>query len=185
MNKGICAATGDVIGTLNSDDLFANDSVIETIARAFNNPQVEVVFGDLVYVDQKDSSRIVRYWKSSPFRSGTFSQGWVPPHPTFYVRSDVYRRYGMFDLSYRLAADLELMLRLLERHKVISHYIPEVLVRMRMGGATNKSLRNIIRGNIEIRDAFAKNLIPFPLMYLITKSLSRISQFFIRPTEYK
>ena len=146
MNKGIAFASGDIVGFLNADDFYVNDSVLETVAKLFaDDPTLEACYADLMYVDQFDKTRIVRYWKSSPFLSGSFARGWCPPHPTFFVRRSVYERFGGFDLGYRIAADVELMMRFLEVNKLRVKYVPDAWVKMRMGGTTNKNWFKIRR----------------------------------------
>ena len=182
MNKGIGMATGDVIGLLNSDDVFADRDSLREVATAMQDPDVDCCYGDLVYVDSGDLSRIVRYWKSRPYEAGLFRKGWVPPHPTFYVRRHVYERFGGFDLSYRLAADFELMLRLLVKHQIRSVHIPKVLVKMRLGGATNQSLTNIFRQNVEIYRSARQHQIGMSVMkFVLGKIWTRSAQFLSRP----
>ena len=177
MNKGFHFALGDVIGFLNSDDFFANHNSVSCIANAFKDNLVEACFADLVYVSY-DKSKIVRYWRSSPFKKNKFSHGWAPPHPTFYVRSKIVHKLGYFDLKYKLASDFEFMLRYLETEQVCSVYIPSCLVHMRLGGATNKSFRNIIIQNFEILDSFESNNINISLFkFLLFKYFNRLSQF--------
>lgn len=176
MNKGLGWASGEVIGFLNADDLFADEYSLSRVASAFADPEVEACFGDLVYVSQ-DNKRVVRYWKSRPFQHGSFANGWSPAHPTFYVRRTALERLGRFDLSFRLAADTEFMLRYLEKAFVRATYIPHVQVRMRVGGATNRSLRNIVRQNGEIFRALDKNAVPFSrFSFLLHKLGSRVWQ---------
>lgn len=134
MNKGIGLATGEVVGFINADDFYADDTVLTRVAAAFSDPAVDACFADLLYVDQHDSRRIVRYWKSCAYRPGMFERGWVPPHPTFFARRSVYEKLGGFNLDFPLAADMELMLRFLAVHKIRSVYLPETLIKMRMGG---------------------------------------------------
>lgn len=157
MNKGLSRATGEVIGFLNADDFYADTNVLARVAKVFeDDPSVEACFGDLVYVSE-DNSKIVRYWKSRPYEKGSFALGWCPAHPTFYIRRSALERLGQFDLTYWLAADIEFMMRYLERGAVRSAYIPSVQVRMRVGGVTNQSLRNILQQNREIFHALRKN----------------------------
>lgn len=183
MNKGIALATGDVVGLLNSDDVFADRNSLLAVASAMQDADIDCCYGDLVYVDSSDLGRIIRYWKSRPFAPGLFRKGWVPPHPTFYVRRHVYERYGGFDLTYRLAADFELMLRFLEKHRVRSVHIPRVLVKMRLGGATNRSLSNIWRQNVEIYRSARKHGIDMsPIQFMLGKFWARSSQFLSRPS---
>lgn len=177
MNKGIALASGEVIGFLNSDDFFANAEVLSKIADAFQDSAVDACYADLVYVSQ-DNSRVVRYWKSKPFAKGYFAKGWCPAHPTFYIRQSALQRFGLFDLSFKLAADFELMARYLESGAIKSVYIPHVLVRMRIGGTSNQSYRNVWKQNKEIFMALQKNEISFRALSFVThKLLNRISQY--------
>lgn len=177
MNKGLALATGEIVGFLNSDDFFVDSSVLTKIASVFQDESVDACYGDLVYVSQ-DSSRVVRYWRSKPFVNGIFAKGWCPAHPTFYVRKSVIDRLGFFDQSFKLAADMEFMMRYLEHGKIHSVYIPDVLVKMRVGGATNQSWKNIVLQNKEIFIALQKNGMQFSkLLFLLRKLTSRLGQF--------
>jgi glycosyltransferase involved in cell wall biosynthesis len=176
MNKGLALATGEVVGFLNSDDFYADQRVLQRIAKAFEDPTVQACHGDLLYVTQ-DKSRVVRYWKSRPFRQGDFAKGWCPAHPTFYIRKSLLERLGPFDLTYKLASDVEFMMRYLERGRVKAAYLPHVLVRMRVGGATNESWRNIVRQNREIFQALRKHGLPYStLSFWAHKLFSRLWQ---------
>lgn len=177
MNKGLSRATGDVIGFLNADDFYSDADVLARLAKAFeDDPSVEACFGDLFYVTE-DNQSVVRYWKSQPFAPGSFARGWSPAHPTFYIRRSALDRLGSFDLSYRLAADTEMMMRYLEKGRVRSAYIPGVHVSMRVGGATNGSLRNIFLQNQEIFRALKKNGVPYSLVsFMLHKLASRFWQ---------
>jgi len=182
MNKGIQHAEGEIIGTLNADDIYAHDHVLETVAKVFASQRVESCYADLVYVDRQDLSRIVRYWKSRPFKPGLFARGWIPAHPTFFVRRSVYRRYGGFDLQYALQSDFELAMRFLEVHRISATYIPEIFVKMRLGGATNKSIKNIVKGNLEsYRACRFHGLQIYAVPFFVNKFLSRLPQFLRRP----
>ncbi len=183
MNKGINLASGDVIGFINSDDFYASPTVLEIVAAAFVDPEVQACWGDLCYVKQHQPSRIVRYWRSSLFLPGAFARGWCPPHPTFFVRREVLERFGAFDLNFRIAADMELMARLIEVHRIRAVYIPQVLVHMRMGGTTNRSLRNILRQNREIWAALKLHRLNPSLPSFIGRKLAaRARQFMARPS---
>jgi glycosyltransferase involved in cell wall biosynthesis len=178
MNKGLSLSSGDVIGFLNSDDFYADSSVLEKIASVFQDLSVEASYADLVYVSQ-DNSRVDRYWKSKPYKKGDFAKGWAPAHPTFYIRRSALDRLGLFDLSFKLAADTEFMIRYLERGGVKSVYIPHILVRMRLGGATNQSWSNIYKQNREIFLAFQKNGLSYTSSYFwLNKLMSRAKQYF-------
>lgn len=182
MNKGIAMATGNVIGFINADDFYASPDVLASVMQIFEDTTVEACYGDLCYVRQEETGSIVRYWRSFDFTPGLFLRGWCPPHPTFFVRRDVYERCGGFDLSYKIAADVELMMRFLEVHRIRARYIPKILVKMRMGGTTNRSLSNIVKQNREIWRAFRENgLLPSWVCFVTGKLLSRGKQFISRP----
>lgn len=182
MNKGIALATGDVIGTLNADDFYANENILEDISQVFMESSIDACYGDLVYVNQQDTNKIVRYWKSQDYVSGLFKSGWMPAHPTFFVRKIVYERLGGFNLDYKIAADFELLFRFLEQHKIKSAYIPKVMVRMRVGGETNKSFSNIVKQNKEIVSILRKQYPDFSaLKFLFKKIINRLFQFLQRP----
>jgi GT2 family glycosyltransferase len=177
MNKGLGRATGEVIGFLNSDDFYADSTVLKKVASAFEDDSVEACFADLVYV-MPDNSRVARYWKSKPFTKGDFAKGWCPAHPTFYIRKSALDRLGMFDQSFKLAADVEFMMRYLESGAIKSIYIPHVFVRMRLGGATNQSWGNVWKQNKEIFVALKKNCVSFsPLVFWTHKIFSRAWQY--------
>ncbi len=182
MNKGINIAKGDIIGFLNSDDLYENNEVITKVVKEFqNDASLEACYADLVYVGKFNTSKIIRYVKSSQFKAGMFSKGWCPPHPTFFVRRSVYDTLGNFDLNYYIASDVDLMMRFLEIHKIKSRYIPEIWVKMRVGGTTNRNFKNIYLQNLEILNSFNKNgLIVNPISFFIYKIISRLKQFFKR-----
>lgn len=176
MNKGIAMATGDVIGILNADDIYAHSDVLQEAASAFDDGAIDCCYGDLVYVSE-DLSQHVRYWKSSVYDASLFSKAWVPPHPTFFVRKEAYKKCGGFDLQYKLAADYELMLRFLWKFKLKSTYIPDTLIHMRLGGATNNSIKNIVSGNREIYKAAKSHGLQIGLGFVIRKLANRLSQF--------
>jgi glycosyltransferase len=177
LNKGIARANGEIVGFLHSDDLFADSSVLSRISAAFADPRVDAAYGDLLYVNKDDPSRVVRTWRSDAFSPNRLARGWMPPHPTFYVRRTVYQKLGGYDTSYRIAADYDCMLRLLGRGEVRPVYIPEVLVKMRVGGASNRSLKNILRKSREDYRALRANGVG-GLGALAWKNLSKLPQFF-------
>ncbi|HUN53804.1 MAG TPA: glycosyltransferase family 2 protein [Smithella sp.] len=183
MNKGIGLATGDIIGILNSDDMYYDSHVLKSVAMVMADASVDACYADLIYVDKNNLKKIIRYWKSCVFKKGLFSRGWMPPHPTFFVRRTIYEKYGLFDLNYTLAADVELLARFLERFRIQAVYIPKIFVKMRLGGVSNKSVHNIIKQNIAIYKACKKNSISLsPFFFFVSKIASRIKQFCIRPT---
>jgi glycosyltransferase involved in cell wall biosynthesis len=176
LNKGIRAASGDVVGFMHADDQFASPTALSRIARAFEDPSVDAVYGDLVYVKKHDISQVVRYWRAGQYRRSQLCHGWMPPHPTFYVRRDFYSRFGGFDTRYRIAADYENMLRILWRGRARAAYIPEVLVRMRLGGVSNLSLFNMLQKSREDYAAMRQNGIG-GLQALMLKNLTKLPQF--------
>jgi len=179
MNKGIQMATGDVIGFLNADDVFADSKVLSGIALAFDDSAIEACYTDLVYVSQNDVNNIVRYWKSGIFKPGLFKCGWMPPHPTFYARREVYAKYGVFNLDYKIAADVELLFRFLEKYLVRTKYLPFTSVKMRLGGTTNKNIRNIVAQNKEIlRMLNQYDPASSMLNFFIGKLADRVEQYF-------
>jgi len=185
MNKGINFATGDIIGFLNSDDLYSNNEVLSSIVEKFESDfSLDACYADLIYVDKLNVSKTIRYFKSTEFKEDLFSKGWCPPHPTFFVRKSVYERFGKFDLSYKIASDVDLMMRFLKIYKIKSLYTPNVWVKMRLGGTTNKSLKNIWLQNKEILNSLHKNgLSANPIKFFLYKIISRLLQFFKRPSE--
>lgn len=182
MNKGISLATGEIVGFLNADDFYANSEILSKITLLFQDSKIDACYGDLVYVEQQNTDKIVRYWKSRPYQQGLFRTGWMPAHPTFFTRKNIYDQYGGFNLEYKIAADFEMLFRLIEQHKVITQYIPEILVKMRMGGTTNKNFRNILRQNNEIINTLQKVYGNISVVnFWINKVISRLLQFFSRP----
>lgn len=145
LNKGINHATGDVIGFLHADDYFNDSFVLERIAKRFGGIETQAVYGDLKYVSQENSEKVVRYWRSGSFSKSRLKWGWMPPHPTLYIRKNWYERIGGFDTQYRIAADYDLILKLFSHPEFQAEYIPEVLVNMRLGGISNKSLGSVIK----------------------------------------
>ncbi|BCA94929.1 glycosyl transferase [Legionella antarctica] len=179
MNRGISKATGDIIGLLNSDDMLAHKDVLSTIANKLADPRVDACYGDLVYVQQHNIDKVVRYWKSCPYRTELFGKGWMPAHPTFYVRKEVHDKYSMlFNLDYKSAADYEVVLRLLFTHKINVAYIPEIMVKMRLGGTSNQSIKNIIDQNKSIMRALNSHNYEYSSFKMFcNKLLDRVQQY--------
>ncbi|RJQ17504.1 MAG: glycosyltransferase [Nitrospiraceae bacterium] len=180
LNKGLKMSTGDIIGFLHADDLYANDMVIDWVVSRIVNCDTEGCYGDLLYVNKKNTDKIVRYWKSRPYSEGLFQNGWMPPHPTFFVRKEVYERHGFFNTDFKIASDYELMLRFIEKNKISTHYIPEVLVKMRAGGTSNGSLKNLFIKSSEDYKAWKVNNLDGGLYTILLKNLSKLPQFFKR-----
>jgi glycosyltransferase involved in cell wall biosynthesis len=177
MNKGIRAATGDIIGILNSDDMYENEHVITKVAEVFKDPEIQACYADIEYVDSMNTSRVTRRWKAGHYDKNSFYWGWMPPHPSFFVRSSVYDRVGLFNTLLRSAADYEMMLRILVKHHLRAAYIPEVIVKMRTGGMSNASVKNRIRANREDREAWKANGLKPYFFTLYLKPLRKIRQF--------
>jgi glycosyltransferase involved in cell wall biosynthesis len=176
MNKGINNASGDVIGFLNSDDWFYNSKIIEEIANAFDKNDVDAVYGDLVFVKNENDFNPKRVWVSGPYKSKYFLSGWVPPHPTFYAKTNVYKKYGLFNSNLIFAADFDIMCRFIAKENIKTKYLPGYKVKMRLGGATTKNLTNILKGNIEIFNSLYKNgLHPGPT-FIIRKIITKLKQ---------
>jgi len=177
MNKGIRMATGDIIGIINSDDLFCDTEAISKVVNVFENDNLlDGVYADLYYVAQDDTNKIIRKWITG-FQK-PFCSGWHPAHPTLYLKSNVYIKHGLFDLNFRLAADFEIMLRFLDNHKIKIVYLPESFVKMRLGGETNKSIQNIYNQNIECIRAFEKNKIKVnKLLYPFKRLIPKLLQY--------
>lgn len=178
LNKGVQRATGDVIGFLHSDDLLADSGTLSRIAAVFTDPDVDAVYGDLLYVRKDNSRQVVRYWQSGSFSPTKLAWGWMPPHPTLYLRRQVYERFGLFDAQYRIAADYDFILRVLGGGIRVK-YLPEVLVKMRVGGASNRSFSNILQKSREDLRALRNNRIG-GIGALAWKNLSKLPQFFGR-----
>lgn len=178
MNKGISMASGDIVGILNSDDFFFDKNVLEEINNAFTKCDTDCIFGNLVYVDADNTDIVQRIWKGSEYKEGRFKYGWVPAHPTFYVRRECYEKYGCYDLSYQVSADFELMMRFLAKYKIKSYYLDKYIVRMRAGGESNGSLKNILLGNHNIMRAFKENRVAAAPLYPVFRLLPKIVQRF-------
>lgn len=177
INKGMQMATGDVVGILNSDDMLDSPNVIENIVKTFEDAKVDAVYGDLDYVAAEDTSKIIRIWKGRPFKRNRFHYGWMPAHPTFYIKRSLIDQYGLYENHYYTAADYEFMARYLYKNKVSATYLPMLIVKMRMGGESNKNLRQRLRANRRDYLAMKVNNIPFPLLASILKPLIKLHQF--------
>jgi glycosyltransferase involved in cell wall biosynthesis len=177
LNKGVQRATGDVIGFLHADDLLADNTVLARIASVFADTTTDGSYGDLLYVGKQDVSHVIRYWRSCDFKPSLLAKGWMPPHPTLYLRRAVYQRFGGFDTAFRIAADYDFMLRILKSGELRMTYIPQVLVKMRVGGVSNRSLANLLRKSREDWQVLQRNGVG-GLLTLLQKNLSKLPQFF-------
>jgi len=177
MNKGLGLCTGEAVGFLNAGDFYAGEFVISRVAALMSETNVEAVYGDLEYVASNEPGKRIRRWKSQAYRNGLFEKGWHPPHPAFFVKRQVFEKYGYFNPKFKIAADYELMLRFLRKYGVSSCYIPAVLVKMRIGGKSNKNLSQIIRANIECYKAWGENGLKVGAFTILRKPMSKLKQY--------
>jgi glycosyltransferase involved in cell wall biosynthesis len=175
INKGIGLATGDIIGVLNADDFFSGPDVLYSIAAAFKANMADVIYGDLDYVDKKGN--VVRKWRSGKYKHGKFNRGWMPPHPTFYCRKELFEKFGNYSLVFGTAADYELMARFIHLKQVPVYYLEMVLVKMTAGGVSNSSYKNRIKALYYDLKAMYNNEINFPPFALMLKPLRKLKQF--------
>ena len=179
LNKGVSLATGSIIGFVHSDDFLANNDVLSSVLEQFRKDMtIDGVYGDLHYIDKINNEKIIRLWKSCDFNSSLLKSGWMPAHPTLFLRKEIYAKHGQFDLSYEIAADYDFMLRVLKDKVLYFKYLPIVITKMRVGGASNMSFKNIINKSKEDYRAIKENQIGLPISVLIQKNLSKVSQFF-------
>lgn len=178
MNKGINHSTGDIIGILNSDDFYTNESVIKDIVDLLSHSKAQSLYADLDYVDVLDKTKVIRKWKAGEYHPNKFHYGWMPPHPTYFVRREIYEKYGLFDLRFKSSADYEIMLRFLIKHKISLVYLPEVIVHMRAGGQSNASIKNRLHANREDALAWKHNGLNPYFFTTYLKPLRKIKQFF-------
>lgn len=180
LNKGITIATGDIIGFIHSDDFYTNNQVIENYVETFVRLNCDAVYADLYYVDKNNTDKITRTWKSGHYVPGSFLNGWMPPHPTFFVKRHLYSTFGLFNLQFKTAADYELMLRFIHKNKINLGYLPEFTVKMRVGGKSNVSVQNRLNANLEDRKAWEINGVKPRFYTLYLKPIRKLVQFFTR-----
>lgn len=186
LNKGIKLSTGDVIGFLHSDDTFHSKDTLAKIVKVFNIPTgksgqfPDVVYGDLVFIDQEDKEKVVRYWKSQPFKPTLLYRGWMPPHPTIFMRREVYEKHGFFNIDLKCSADYDYILRVFRDPTLNIAYLPEVITKMRVGGVSTKGIKNLINKKKEDYWVLKNNHMPFPLWILLAKNLSKIPQLIFK-----
>lgn len=179
MNKGLKLASGDIIGILNSDDVYAYNEVIADVVREIEG--YDALYADLCYVDSDDLNKVKRYWKSGGFKRDSFKCGWMPPHPSLFLKKEVYEKYGDFNLELRSASDYELMLRFLYKARIETTYLPKVTVNMREGGFSNQSLKHRLKANREDRKAWQLNGLKMPFLLPVLKPIRKIPQYFQKP----
>jgi glycosyltransferase len=181
LNKGIRAATGDVIGFVHADDTLNATNTIEKVTHAFHDSSIDAVYGDLVYVHHYRPETIVRYWHAGPYDRTRFRRGWMPPHPTFYLRRQHYCKLGDYREDFLISADYELILRMLYKNQLKVAYIHDIMVRMQFGGISNASLKNRLKSNTEDKLAWKVNGLSPPLGLRLLKPLQKIQQYWKRP----
>ncbi|MFT5716073.1 MAG: glycosyltransferase [Oleiphilaceae bacterium] len=179
LNKGIEAATGDIVGYLHSDDLFAYPDAVKDIVATFTQYNTDAIYADLQYVSKDNTDTVVRLWQSGEYHRDKLTSGWMPPHPTFYMKRSCYEQFGLFDLSFKIAADYDSILRYLWQKKVSMSYLPKVTMKMRVGGASNRDLKNIILKTKEDIRALKNSHVPW-VQAVVIKNVSKIPQFFKR-----
>ncbi|MDQ3046489.1 MAG: glycosyltransferase [Bacteroidota bacterium] len=178
INKGISWATGDIVAILHADDFYVDKKVITKVVQVFAASETDTVYGDLQYVDRNNTAKVTRNWVSGNYNKEEFRKGWMPPHPSFFVRRKCYEKYGLFNTDFKSAADYELMLRFLYKFECSASYIPEVLVKMRIGGKSNVSFLNRIKANREDKKAWEINGLKPGRLTFIRKPLRKLGQFF-------
>jgi glycosyltransferase len=185
LNKGIKNAGGDIIGILHSDDIMASDTIIEDVSNKFLQTSADIVYGDLDYVNRKDTNIIVRHWKSNPFDRSLIVKGWMPAHPAMFIRRDIFTKYGLYDLQYHISSDYDLILRLMQIRDIKFEYLPVVITKMRMGGVSNSSIKNILLKSLEDYTIMKKNGLKYPFITLLRKNISKLHQFFCKKQSNK
>ena len=177
LNKGIDKANGEIIGFLHSDDVFYNSEVLKKIICKFKNHDIDGLYGNLEYVEKIDTNKVVRFWESCAFNNNLLRKGWAPPHPTLFLKSNIYKKHGKFDLKFKISADYDFMLRIFKDDSLKFEYVPRVITRMRTGGVSNKNIKNIFIKTFEDFIAIRKNKIG-SVGTLLRKNTSKIKQFY-------
>lgn len=186
MNKGIVATTGDIIGFLHSDNIFASKQTLNNIVNAYDSSKVEfgkqidVVYGDLVFVDEQNTNKVIRYWKGRVFNPKLLKRGWMPAHPTVFMRREVYEKHGLFNNNLKCASDYDYILRVFRDQTLTISYLPEVITKMRMGGVSTGTIKDLINKKKEDYWVLKNNQMKFPLWILLAKNVSKIPQLMFK-----
>lgn len=180
MNKGLGMATGDVIGFINADDMLASANCISNIVKAFQESEASIVYGDKIYVHPVFTNKVQRYWRAGNFDINRYKFGWMTPHLSTYIRKSVYQKYGGFDTNLKIAADYELMLRFIVKNGIVPAYVPIVIAKMRSGGVSNSSIRNIMKSNYEVYRSWKINNLSISPFIMFIKPLKKVLQIFVR-----
>lgn len=179
INRAVARCTGDYIGLIHSDDMFANEHVLADVACMLERTGADALYGDLDYVSAADPGRVIRRWRAGDFRPGRLKRGWMPPHPTLFVRRSICERFGAYDASFRIAADYDAMVRWFSTKDFRAAYLPQTLVKMRVGGVSNRSLRDVIRKTREDYRVVKSHALG-GVGVILQKNLSKLGQFFLR-----
>ena len=180
MNKGVSLASGDIIGFINSDDKLNSKDCVSDIVKVFQIHNCDVVYGDKIYTESKNTNKVIRYWRAGEYDKSNFKKGWMPPHLSTYIRRAFYDKYGKFRTDFKIAADYELMFRFMYKHNAKSKYLPKVIARMRAGGVSNKSMKNILISNYEVYKSWRVNGFYISPLIIVRKPFSKINQLFVR-----
>jgi glycosyltransferase len=180
LNKGIEKATGDVIGFVHSDDFLADNTIIDKIVKVFESKKVDGVYGNLHYVKFNKIDTVVRYWRSKPFRRKLLNRGWMPAHPTLFLKQEIYKSKGSFNLDYRIAADYDFILRIFNQSTYNFYFLPETIMKMRLGGTSNRSFKNLIQKTKEDYRVARTNRIKWPMVTVGLKNFSKIPQWLFK-----
>lgn len=178
MNKGLALTSGEIIGFVNAGDLLMTPTVIAEVVNAFERSHADAVYGDIIMVDEHDIYKVHRTWLSGTYHRENFRRGWMPPHVGTFIRKSVYDRFGHFNTELRIGADYEILLRFLYKHKVPTVHLREILVRFRLGGMSNGSVKHILKANREVRRSWGINGLQAPPLLVTRKLWSKVMQFF-------
>ena len=176
LNKGIDLSSGDIVGILHSDDFYKNKKILTTIVNTFKNTNADLIYGDLVYVSKKSPFKVLRYWKAGKYLKKNIYNGWMPPHPTVFLKKNVFNKIGKYKIDYKISSDYDFLIRVLVKKNIKKIYVPRILVNMRVGGKSNNSFKNLIKKSIEDFKIIKKNKIG-GIFTLINKNYSKLSQF--------
>ena len=182
VNKGILNSTGDLVSILHSDDIYNHNDVLKNVVNAFNQQKnIEIVYGNLVYVKNNDINSVLRYWRPGKFKNDLFLKGWHPPHPSFFAKKKLFNSYGLYNGKIGNSADIELMHRFMQIFKINFYYLNEILVKMRYGGKSNRNIMSIIRQNLEIiKFLNIQNSLYKIIIFFSYKFIDRLKQFIVK-----
>ena len=177
LNKGLKISKGKIIGILHSDDFYKNKSVLKNVFNAFKISEADLVYGDLIYISKSYPFRKIRYWRAGKFLKNNLNNGWMPPHPAVFIKSSILKKIGRYNLNYKISSDYDFLIRILSNESIKKYYLPKTLIKMRIGGKSNNSLKNLINKSLEDYEIIKKNNIG-GIFTLFRKNYSKIRQFF-------